>query len=199
MEAEKDYALKRLDEWYRSLVDSRYTNTVAAGLKERLEARLEGTETLEIAKSVGMFEQFSPENYKKFVGDYFSQNLWVLEQSPDSLFQSFDEDQIEKYGELVKNMHGYMVRIIASVRKKCDEKFPDDLTDEDMKESYLSVFGGLDNAIEFGKNLIEIPLLQYEELLRSGQIDKSQYNSMKELTEALAKEIPYLYRIFFDG
>ena len=194
MVLERDYVLKRLDEWYSNLVKDKYTNAVAAGLKERLEARLEGTETLDILKSARMFEQFSPENYHSFVNDYFSRSLDSIESSV-SLDQVIDPDGM--YKNLVEGTQIYLKKIIESVRIKSEERFPQEISDEDMREAYLSAFEGLDNAIEFGRRLTCLAALDYERLLMEEKISEDQFYLLNELTGALSEEIPYLLKTFF--
>ena len=183
MAIEQDYVLKRLDEWYDTLFEIKYTPQVAGELEERISKRLEGTKTLEMAIERNTLSDLS-DKYRNDAKHFFSKNV-----------ARYGEFPLPGFSELAQSQN----KVIDNTRIKSDEKFPDELTDEEIKNIYLECMGGLNGLIELVQGSLRNLLVynQRDHLLRG--INKEELTYRNEMTQVLIHEIPFLYQKLFEN
>ena len=198
MHLERDYVLKRMDEWHSGLLREKYTQEVANELIFRLHESLKGTETLEVIVKQGLSEQFSPDKFCSMTEATLSQ-IDLMGSSYESILKEYPEELRESYAEDIKFYHDLFSRIVSEFRKKSDEVFPDELTNEDMKNIYLQVMGGIDGAVHIGKQLLLIANVGIEHNYKKGNMSENSCKYLHDLNNALSEELPFLYGKLFEN
>jgi len=148
---------------------------------------------LEFLVEQGSFEMLSPENFLNIFEHYFSRNLESTEHSYEALLEELPENLQGVYKEGFTLAGKYFKKILEEFRRKSDEIFPDELTNDDMKKIYLRVIGGVDGQIQLGKQMARIMNSGIEFGYREGIISENIYRMMKEFYNAFSEELPFLY------
>ena len=189
---EQDYVLKRLDEWYFGLIRERYTQEVVDELQTRISQRV-GRETLKFLIDRGMLGSFSAENVHESLEGYFSKNIEMLEHLSPSLVDKIPQEMRSTFSKDVESSHGYFRAMIQEVRKKSDEKFPEELTNQDIKEIYLKVGEGVSGITKITQRMLYLQKI----IALKDEAPGPNRRYYSEFLDAVIEEAPYLCQIFF--
>lgn len=223
----KEYALKKLDEWYVNRFRERYTDETERRLCQDLETRLfneignfevppeiidalqslPGNLNLSIWKSY-KFSDVLPFILKKesitpFIERYFSQTYATMEAAADG--QDIDEFSVKNLHESVKNEYIEPIFkefkkfkvFVDGVRKKAEEIFPHDLTDKDINNEFIKNFGGYKGFTEFAISYMDALPYLLEIQLRRGEISKEENNVILNILKAYKEVVPYINERLF--
>lgn len=223
----KEYALKKLDEWYVNRFRERYTDEVERKLCQDLETgpvnkignfevpsefidalqSLPGNLNLSIWKSY-KFSDILPfilkkESWMPFIEKYFSQSYSTMEAAADG--QDTDEFNIKNLHESVKNEYIEPIFkefrkfkvFVDGVRKKTEEIFPNDLTDKDINNEFIKNFGGHKGFTEFAISYMNALPYLLDIQLRRGEISKEENDITLNILKAYKEVLPYINERLF--
>ena len=197
MKIERDYVLKRLDEWYVSLIKNRYTPEVFEELKKRISGRL-SKKSLEMIMESGGFEMLSVDNTIEDYREFFSFNIENLEKCLNEDIDDYPEEIASVCRESMNRTYKDFIRLVDNLREKSDDIFPGELTDQDLKDIYTKTYEGVNNIVNLMTQSFQSTLIALEKVYKKNEIDIDSYLCSKEYIKALIDETPWFYSIFFE-
>jgi len=183
------------------IIRRHYTQEEAEKLKQGLCRELEGTKTLEnmLEEDPGL-SSFEPENVLQIMDGFFSRQYAEAEM----IFEEFPEyaetmpagvraEYLEPYEQTVQKTR----ELIDAVRKKADEVFPEELSDEDITRTFREFYKSPEDVWKQTEQSVRALSLLNEWGIRTKKLTAEEARGYQELCDALAKVqrqfIPYLF------
>lgn|SRR3989344_1528819 len=127
IELEKNYVLKRLDEWYEQNFKLKFTPGLYYQFQQKIQNHLLGSKTLETAVKRDFFSDLQKQLFEDSQ-NFFSRNLRHLERSTH-----------------FSDLTHYYINLVENIRRKSDEIFPEDISNSDITTIYYETFGENEN------------------------------------------------------
>ncbi|MEK6919294.1 MAG: hypothetical protein AABW73_04645 [Nanoarchaeota archaeon] len=178
----REYVLKELDRWYAARMKKSFTEVEEKKWREVLSRSIFSMDNLSGEEReeglTRMYEVASTEGQVRIASSYFSQGYATME----ALFDKKSTLSIEE--RHVKNdfarVYGTLSRFVGRVRREANRIFPDDLSDGDFNQAFISVFRGSDGFNSYSDKAIDASLLLLEHLMPQGREDPN-YISMEKI------------------
>ncbi len=173
MKKSKQWVLNRLDQWYLQRFERGFTPELASQHRNSLVEIVEG-ENFPPEEKKPILQAFSIEQIRAIVGQTFSAFYHTFEntQSYDSLPKGIREEYVEPMLKEFRKMHLF----VGEVRKTADEKFPEDLSDADIEESFKKAYGNWRGYADFMKSVMNASNMTIELLHMQKKLSDKEYN-----------------------
>ncbi|MBI4155158.1 hypothetical protein HY498_03675 [Candidatus Woesearchaeota archaeon] len=207
MVKEQEYAIKRINEWYTSLFRNNCTPEMVGNLRFRVQERLgqEGIKTLEELFGEDIFGMIDF-NYlqRLYESNPFSKMYTMLDGSmqhlslgSDMIPEGVKNEYIQPTIDSLTKVRDLLDKIVIGVRKKVDDKFPEELTDDDIRKAFMCSVGSLDNYCRVSMVSMDSLLLSLSFATIRGNINQEQYQHVVELFNAIKEEMPSFTKVLF--
>jgi len=172
MEKSKQWVLNRLDQWYLQRFERGFTPELATQHRISLVEIVEG-ENFNPEEKESILKAFSVEQMRDMVGQTFSSYYNSLENTES--YKSLPEGIIEEYVEPMLKEFKKMHLFVGNVRKSAEEKFPEDLSDADIEESFKIAYGDWRGYADFIKSVIKASNITIELLHMQKKLNDKEY------------------------
>ncbi|MEK6914744.1 MAG: hypothetical protein AABW83_03780 [Nanoarchaeota archaeon] len=202
MVVERDYVIGKLDEWYNRLFREKYTDKVAEEFQYRVKKKLNPDYIESVSENDNLYfiSLDSSRNFSEVFYLYFYCNLKAVENS-NTLTSEFILSKKAKGldKKVLETDHASFIKLVENLRYKSDKKFPDDITDDDLKEAHIKIFGNLKKASGLFRNIIKKYIKDLGDKYENEEIVYEQYVVLKNYLDAVGDESFWLYETFFGG
>lgn len=202
----REYALKRLDKWYADRFRKNYTEEVAEKIIGSLFTRMIKSGEIGLGKdllSTGSANGYTREGSIKKAEKYFSQTYATLETIMDggapesSVIKRMAPSVREEYVEPVLRAGKKLKDFVDRVRKKSGEIIPEDLSDDDINQAFLDVYGSHRGLTKFCFDYMNaIPLALNLAVIR-GELPKKAFDVSVKFIEISKDALSYMNEMVF--
>lgn len=157
-ERSREYALLRLDRWYADKFRQNYTPAVAAVYRREIMKRMDIESRREFESALGA-DAFSPHVLRTHMGSFFSTvwNQTVADFEGDELdILAMPPGVREEYGQPYVDVTTKVRSMVDAVRTKANDVFPDELTDEEVRDAFFAPVGGLEGFCAYSAEALRV-------------------------------------------
>jgi hypothetical protein len=205
----KEYVLQVLDKWYSERVKKSYTKNDADRLEIEAVNILDSLEGFSVEERIELEPELlgrcSVDAMVEEAGSYFSRAYATVEGLKEGLelsgqrISDLPEGVRKEYLDDPLKSYEPMQRFVTSVRKRSQDKFPEDLTFEDIDKSFIETFGNCNNFISFSNSLLNSGLVLVDFAVSQGRLPRKAYDYTEKFIKILRPfNMEFLRKTFGD-
>ncbi len=188
---EQDYVLGRIDEWNNKMAQEEYDDNASRKVVEKImNLTREGLDSRGLVNLLHISTRGHVlETTKNYFSNRYTLYEKIVEGSPDSPLANIPKGIMREYFEPCLKQYKPLVDFVESVRTRFNEIFPNELSDDDIKECFKITFPSLEDYTEFVAGFIRIASLPLD-ILPGFSAERKEYaRSFLRYSEITAKEI----------
>ncbi len=204
----REYVLKKMDKWYAERVRKHLTQEHAEIIAEKFNEALDSAGIPDNIKNImridSQKEGFFYDQINTAAESYFSRAYATMEAFMESeeAGGNIKQEYIpkwarEEYFDLVFKTTKQIKMFVDAVRGEAGEKFPGEISYDDINGAFLRTFRGADGFTEFSNSTLDSALLILEYAVISGKEPQEMFNFLEKYFSLIKPIMPQFSRAVF--
>jgi len=204
----REYVLKELDRWYAGRVKKHLTREHAEIIAEKFKEALDSAGIPDdIKKNMRIDAQkdgFFYDHINTSAESYFSRTYATMEAFMESeesgggiKLEYIPKGAKEEYFDLALKTIKQIKMFVDAVRGEAGEKFPDEISDDDINRAFLRTFKDSEGFTKFSNGAFDSALLILEYAVISGKESREMFNFTEKYFSLIKPIMPQLSRAVF--